>query len=345
MNNIIQRIYSNPRGQMRQIEADKYTKLKPNYYDFNNDYIHIKALYVNEFKKLPNEFFVSNIDDEVFYKYIFEQYADLILQSYQRDYYSWTEEEIALDHQVIILANEVLIHLEQGDVEILYSIISKDFAENLKLKVLEFKAADKEKEFEINIITRESYGLDLKPMEIKPTTLDLNLFYNNDFLPTHEVIVDRLNKESDKGIVLLHGMPGTGKTTYIRHLIGSVKKKILFVSPAVAHNIMNPEFIDLLIDNPNSILIIEDAENIMMDRRYHSNSSVSNLLNISDGLLSDFLNVQLLCTFNSELSMIDQALLRKGRLIAKYEFGKLTKDKSQALSNHLGFANLIDAID
>lgn len=131
-------------------------------------------------------------------------------------------------------------------------------------------------------------------------------------------------------------MPGTGKTTYIRHLIGHVSKKVLFVSPAVAHNIMNPEFIDLLIDNPNSILIIEDAENIILDRRYASNSSVSNLLNISDGLLSDFLNVQLLCTFNSELSFVDQALLRKGRLIAKYEFGKLSIEKSKALSKHLG---------
>ena len=30
---------------------------------------------------------------------------------------------------------------------------------------------------------------------------------------------------------------------------------------------MNPDFMDLLIDNPNSILVIEDAENIIMDRR------------------------------------------------------------------------------
>ena len=64
---------------------------------------------------------------------------------------------------------------------------------------------------------------------------------------------------------------------------------------------MNPEFIDLLIDNPNAVLIIEDAENIIMDRKINNNSSVSNLLNISDGLLSDCLNVQIICTFNSAL--------------------------------------------
>ena len=83
----------------------------------------------------------------------------------------------------------------------------------------------------------------------------------------------RLNRESDKGIILLHGLPGTGKTTYLRHLIGGLKKKVLFVSPSVAGNLMNPEFIDLLIENPNSVLIIEDAENIMMDRKYNSDSS------------------------------------------------------------------------
>ncbi len=105
---------------------------------------------------------------------------------------------------------------------------------------------------------------------------------------------------------------------------------------------MNPEFIDLLIDNPNAILVIEDAENIIIDRKFSSHSSVSNLLNISDGLLSDCLNVQVICTFNSDLNMVDDALLRKGRLIAKYEFKKLDTVKAQTLSDHLGFGKKID---
>jgi ATP-dependent 26S proteasome regulatory subunit len=104
---------------------------------------------------------------------------------------------------------------------------------------------------------------------------------------------------------------------------------------------MNPGFIEILISNPNTVLIIEDAENIIMDRRFSSGSSVSNLLNISDGLLADCLNVQLICTFNSPLTTVDNALLRKGRLIARYEFGKLNVQKAQRLSDHLGFASTI----
>jgi hypothetical protein len=79
---------------------------------------------------------------------------------------------------------------------------------------------------------------------------------------------------------------------------------------------MGPDFKDLLIDNPNTVVIVEDAENIIMDRRTSGSSAVSNLLNISDGLLADFLNVQLICTFNSSVIMVDSALMRKGRLIA-----------------------------
>lgn len=68
---------------------------------------------------------------------------------------------------------------------------------------------------------------------------------------------------------------------------------------------------------------------------------ITNLLNISDGLLADFLNVQIICTFNSSVAFIDSALMRKGRLIANYEFGKLSREKAQRLSHHLGLKNTI----
>ena len=141
---------------------------------------------------------------------------------------------------------------------------------------------------------------------------------------------------------MLHGLPGAGKTTYLRYLIGKIKKRVLFLSPSLAGNLMNPDFIELLTNNANTVVIIEDAENIIMDRKINQGSAVSNLLNISDGLLADFLNVQLICTFNNSLTLIDSALMRKGRLIAKYEFGKLTVSQSQRLSDHLGFDSKIN---
>ena len=104
----------------------------------------------------------------------------------------------------------------------------------------------------------------------------------------------------------------------------------------MAKEISSPDFLPFLMQYPDSILIIEDAENIIMDRRYSQGPGVSNLLNISDGLLSDCLNVQVICTFNSALNTVDSALLRKGRLIARYEFGALTIEKANKLSASLG---------
>jgi ATP-dependent 26S proteasome regulatory subunit len=178
-------------------------------------------------------------------------------------------------------------------------------------------------------------------LEIKRTRLNLHLYYADDFKVVNEVICKRLTCLKDKGLVLLHGLPGTGKTTYLRYLIGKIKKKVLFLSPGVAKDLMSPEFVQLLVNNPDSVLIIEDAENIIMDRRYSPGSSVSALLNIADGLMADFLNVQIVCTFNSPLTMVDTALMRQGRLIAKYEFGKLGIAKAQRLSKHFGFDNEI----
>lgn len=331
--NYFQKLYS----QLKQ----KITG-KKNASFFESNYIEVKAFYVREYRITPCISFINNLDVTKAYEYVNNGEAGKVLAIYQRNYYSWQHQRKEFSTTIFKLSNKVLIELGDDYAEVLFTNNNYDYANNLIDVFAEFKAPEKEMAFEINIITQTSAGLDLKQLEIKPTALDIDMYYNDDFKPIDEIIKERLEKENDKGIILLHGLPGTGKTTYLRHLIGSIKKRVLFVAPSVASNLMNPEFIDLLIDNPNAVVIIEDAENIIMDRKFSSNSSVSNLLNISDGLLSDCLNVQIICTFNSELHMVDSALLRKGRLIAKYEFNKLNAKKAQRLSDHLGFKNSID---
>jgi hypothetical protein len=61
------------------------------------------------------------------------------------------------------------------------------------------------------------------------------------------------------------------------------------------------------------------------------------LLFRSDGLLGDAMHQQIIATFNCDLTTIDPALLRKGRLIANYEFNKLNLESSKILSDKLGF--------
>lgn len=313
--------------------------------DINNiigkRFVNTKSLYLYHFNVLPNVHFVSMIDGEKAFAAFKEKFAALIVNTHQYRWFKHEKKKFEFDTTILLLNNRFLVEFDDDFCQLLHDGNNEAFINEVVLLLKKFKERKKKDPLEINLVVKDSYGLDLKPMEIKKTKLDINLFYEDDFKQVDATIQQRLNKKGDKGIVLLHGLPGTGKTTYLRYLIGRIKKRVLFLSPNVAGNLMNPDFIDLLIDNPNTVMIIEDAENIIMDRRNSNDSSVSSLLNISDGLLADFLNVQLVCTFNSALTLIDNALLRKGRLIARYEFGKLGISKAQKLSDHFKFDKTI----
>jgi SpoVK/Ycf46/Vps4 family AAA+-type ATPase len=95
-----------------------------------------------------------------------------------------------------------------------------------------------------------------------------------------------------------------------------------------------PGFLPFLMQHPNSILIIEDAENIVRDRQQESflpNQAVANLLNLSDGLLGDAMHQQIICTFNCDVKGIDPALLRDGRLVIEHKFEKLSVENARRL--------------
>src|SRR6218665_163508 len=303
----------------------------------SSDYLEQEIFYFNYFKSIPCKNYIGGIDIEEAFKFIGKKYAEEIVNVHQSSSFNKEKERHEFDKIVIVMQSRIMVTLDYSWADIFFRSNKNNWADQLVRELNNYRLPPKEEDFEMSIISSNARGLILKNRPLKPASLDLDLFYNDDFPEIDRLIRGRLEKTNDKGIILLHGLPGTGKTTYLRHLIGSLKKKVMFVSPSVAGNLMRPDFIDLLIDNPNSILVIEDAENIIMDRRYNSSSSVSNLLNVSDGLLSDCLNVQIICTFNNPVNLIDPALLRKGRLIARYEFDKLSIGKAQALSDHLGF--------
>ena len=327
---------------MKTMDNSNSLKTMSNINVFDDRFLSAKNLYMHYFGTLPNLNYIGSVDGEKAFNAFKEKHNESIRYIHQYHWFEHKKKKYQFDKTMVVMQKNFLIEFDDSYCYIMHDGQQQELLEEVTALAKQYKERQRKEPLEINLIVRNGNGMDLKPMEIKRTKLDLDLYYEDDFKSIDETIRTRLNKKKDKGIVLLHGLPGTGKTTYLRYLVGKIKKRVLFLSPNVAGNLMDPDFIEMLIDNPNTVVVIEDAENIIMDRRNSNDSSVSNLLNISDGLLADFLNVQIICTFNSSLTLVDSALMRKGRLIAKYEFGKLSAGKAQRLSNHLGFDTIIN---
>jgi len=180
------------------------------------------------------------------------------------------------------------------------------------------------------------YTDDINTVDFQSVNIDE--LYNDDFFEIDQIISDSM-ENTGSGMILLHGDPGTGKTTYIKHLICKfIDKDFIFIQNDFVRDLLKPAFISFLLHNKNAILIIEDAEKVVMSREESNNDSVvSTILQLTDGLFSDFLNIKIICTFNSNIERIDKALLRKGRMIAKYKFSALSPEKTSALAKKLGF--------
>jgi len=177
----------------------------------------------------------------------------------------------------------------------------------------------------------------------KPHISDLKLHYGDDFPELHEDLLETLQEKDSTGITFLHGLPGTGKTYYLRYLINEIKdKSLIYVPPDLVNDMTKPGFLPFLMQHPNSILIVEDAENIIRDRKQDTflpNQAVANLLNLSDGLLGDAMHQQIICTFNCDVSGIDPALLREGRLVIEHKFEKLNVENARRLAAELDVSN------
>jgi hypothetical protein len=130
----------------------------------------------------------------------------------------------------------------------------------------------------------------------------------------------------------MHGIPGSGKSYFLRYLINKhPDKEFIYFDKSLLGDSTSVKFNRFLDYNKNSILILEDCEQLIKSRNLSNNYFIHTLLNISDGLDGDDLNIKFILTFNTDYSNIDTALTRKGRLRLRYEFKKLTVDRVKAL--------------
>ena len=331
-----------PLTAMNLSERTSKMSLSQVFSDWGSNSLNEFNLFIAYFNYIPNYIAEKEIDCRKASEWFAEYFMYEIRETYYNKYQWGRNKSSEIDDRFFFIYEDLLVNFDTNHsrVSFLFKKTDQTMVEDLVEKIKKFTDVP-EVGPEICLLVQSRDGIDVESIEIAEPNLSIETNYNDDFDEVHRLILHRLTKNKDKGLVLLHGKPGTGKTSYIRHLVTSIKKKVIFLSPNMAAAITDPNLISVLIQNPNSILVIEDAENIIVDRNSNGNSPVSVLLNLTDGLLADCLHIQVICSFNTDLSKIDSALLRKGRLIAKYEFKELEVFKAQALSDSLGFSSTI----
>ena len=161
----------------------------------------------------------------------------------------------------------------------------------------------------------------------------------------HRAVTDMGKKDPMGRLFLVDGLPGTGKTYLLRAFLDSLPKlKFIIVSSNMASSMKGPELIALLLSESNSksdnsqplVLLIEDADEMLVSRGADNVSAISSILNISDGIVGNLLNIRILATTNAPIHQIDEAIMRPGRLSARIEVGMLDAEHAKRLYGKLG---------
>jgi hypothetical protein len=214
------------------------------------------------------------------------------------------------------------------------------------LKNIEFSEFEKfiaisENKTKVHLFIKNQYGdYTFEPISVNlPKDLDLELNYGKEFLKVDKTIKDRLY-EKPNGLFMFHGPPGTGKTTYIKYLASVIDRDFIYIpTTMIEYFTSDPNCLHTLIQKPNAVIILEDAEKAILKRQGDGmdSSAVSSLLNLSDGILSDILKTSVIVTYNCPKQDVDDALKRKGRLQAEYEFTTLPIEDAKKLAKHLKY--------
>lgn len=320
------------------MNAEFTTSLSNEIFNSGPDLYNPQRIFFAFFQEIPNIFHFEEIDLDAFENNFEKHQNDRILKKIYNRTFGGEKER---NQHNYILRGQIVLIVDSEKVILLSQDCSTKQVNDLVTLINSFKR-EGTNDTKIHLIVSQPGCFESRSLKFEKQDLQINKLYNDGIRTFHKKITHILQKKNHSGLHLLYGIPGTGKSTYIRYLIGHISKKVIFLPGQMAENLDNVFMVRFLMRNPNSLLIIEDAEGLIVSRDNGRNSNLSMILNLTDGILGESLGIQIIATFNTDLKKIDPALLRKGRLKTSYEFTKLSVEKTNRLLKSEGVAEDIN---
>lgn len=240
---------------------------------------------------------------------------------------SYTEYDIESDESII---NEVYLYHKEDNIEKLLSDlhdISDKLDDNAETTDINYK-----------VLSLGSNGLELNDLDLGIyDDENIELYYNDDIIKRKNKL-QRLIQKNKKGISIIHGERGVGKTTLVKSIISSIEKKSVFVPTTLFETLINnTEFRTFLKINKDIVIILDDSELFFSEIYSKSNIFTNNLLQLVDGLDSDMFNLNIIVILNVEnIEEIDHILLECNNLLDVLHVNNLDNIKAKELSKYLG---------
>lgn len=250
-------------------------------------YIHLFGEYFSRYKIIQSVNHEQLIDNLIL-KYSLSNSQIIRIDRTKRD--DFHELDYEYTEVLLILKEGLLFGIYDDRLDIMYgTLISKQERDEI-LAIIDIHKAEAQpmKKF---YMVQHKWHFELTNFDVKPFTIDLDTHYNDDFRSVNNLITTSLKDEKKNGLIMLHGKYGSGKTYYLRHLISNINRKFIYFPVHMMELLNSPEFIPFISHEHNSVLILEDCENLLVHHESASSnaSALSILLNLSDGLLSDAL--------------------------------------------------------
>lgn len=153
---------------------------------------------------------------------------------------------------------------------------------------------DEVKESKIYIANYVDTGFDFEPYDLGKTELNLR----GKKKAVYDQIVKGINSNK-KGMYVLYGLRGSGKTEYLKKLLKMVKKKIIYVPvDSFEYVFHNKDFFSQVKNYGDCVIVFEDSE-LYFRSGMSTNLYLSILLRFNDSLISNKTNFNCIMVFNT----------------------------------------------